>query len=205
MLTSNYVFGTTGQPQHHLQILAMNLFKLPEFAFHVEELMRQCRVPGLAIAIVQDGLVSSAAYGWALVKDEKPVTADTLFEIGLPFQIIKRRVYRAVGRRRRKPSRDPEMPLNAYIGSYWNPGYHGMEVEIKNNSLFIDATDRSPRLTLTFERESDQTKYIAHLSDYWEGGDDSLAAEFVFRGDRVVKMGLDREPIIGGTIWFGKG
>ncbi|RSM15079.1 hypothetical protein CDV31_005159 [Fusarium ambrosium] len=93
-------------------------------------------------------------------------------------------------------------PLDQYTGYYWNAGYHGMNVEIKDDALFIDATDRSMAFTLTFEHERDQTKYTAHLSDFWEGGDDLIPAEFVFDGDKAVKMGLDLEPLIGDKIWF---
>ncbi|RSM12565.1 hypothetical protein CEP52_002319 [Fusarium oligoseptatum] len=93
-------------------------------------------------------------------------------------------------------------PLDQYTGYYWNAGYHGMNVEIKDDALFIDATDRSMAFTLTFEHERDQTKYTAHLSDFWEGGDDLIPAEFVFDGEKAVKMGLDLEPLIGDKIWF---
>ncbi|RSL41466.1 hypothetical protein CEP54_015809 [Fusarium duplospermum] len=93
-------------------------------------------------------------------------------------------------------------PLDQYTGYYWNAGYHGMKVEIKDDALFIDATDRSMAFTLTFEHERDQTQYTAHLSDFWEGGDDLIPAEFVFDGDRAVKMGLDLEHMIGDKIWF---
>lgn len=77
-----------------------------------------------------------------------------------------------------------------------------MKVDINDDALFIDATDRSMAFTLTFEHERDQTQYMAHLSDFWEGGDDLIPAEFVFDGDRVVKMGLDLEPLVGDKIWF---
>ncbi|KAJ4327426.1 hypothetical protein N0V84_002198 [Fusarium piperis] len=93
-------------------------------------------------------------------------------------------------------------PLDQYTGYYWNTGYHGMKVEIKDDALFINATDRSMAFTLIFKHERDQTKYTAHLSDFWEGGDDLIPAEFVFDRDTAVKMGLDLEPLIGDKIWF---
>ncbi|UPK95635.1 hypothetical protein LCI18_006570 [Fusarium solani-melongenae] len=103
----------------------------------------------------------------------------------------------------RSESAEPQTrPLSQYMGYYWNAGYHGMKVEIKDDALFIDATDRSMGFTLVFEHQRDQTKYIAHLSDFWEGGDDLIPAEFAFDGDRAVKMGLDLEPLIGDKIWF---
>lgn len=94
------------------------------------------------------------------------------------------------------------MPLTAYTGEYIHPGYHTLTVQVKNESLFIDATDRSLGFTLTFEHVRDQTKYIAHLSDFLEGGDDSLEAEFVFEDDRAVKVGLRLENALKNMIWF---
>lgn len=93
-------------------------------------------------------------------------------------------------------------PLDEYTGYYWNDGYRGMKVEVKDDALFIDATDRSMAFTLTFEHERDQKEYTAHLSDFWEGGDDLIPAKFVFKGDTAIKMGLDLEPLTGDKIWF---
>lgn len=59
----------------------MDLFHSPEFPSHVEELMKQHHVPGLAIAIVQNETIASAGYGKASVDPPKPCTADTLFDI----------------------------------------------------------------------------------------------------------------------------
>jgi hypothetical protein len=101
-------------------------------------------------------------------------------------------------------SQSQKMPLVAYTGEYWNPGYHSLTVEIKNGKLFIDATNRSMGFTLAFDHVSEQTKYIAHLSDFLEGGDDPLEAEFNFDNDRAVKMGLNLEPELEELIWFDK-
>lgn len=95
-----------------------------------------------------------------------------------------------------------ETPLDAYVGRYWNAGYHTMTVQIKDNQLFIDATDRSMGFTMTFEHVKDQTEYIAHLKDDIELTDDPIDAEFVFEGGKAVDMGLDLEPAIKEMIWF---
>lgn len=96
------------------------------------------------------------------------------------------------------------IPLGTYTGEYWNAGYRGMTVEIKDGQLFVDASDRSMGFYLTFEHICDQTMYIAHLSDYFVGGDDECAAEFWFEGDKVVKMGIKLEEELNGLIWFDK-
>ncbi|KAK5064719.1 hypothetical protein LTR84_000553 [Exophiala bonariae] len=105
---------------------------------------------------------------------------------------------------RDRSNRDQDTPLATYIGDYCNPGYHTLVVEAKGNQLFVDATDRSNGFTLNFEHVSDQTKYIAHLSDMIEGGDDAVEAEFVFEHGRIVKLGLQLEPALEDLIWFEK-
>ena len=60
----------------------MDFFNSPIFPTYVEELLKQHHVPGLAIAIVQNGRVVSAGYGKASLDPPKPCTADTLFDIG---------------------------------------------------------------------------------------------------------------------------
>ncbi|KAH8705639.1 beta-lactamase family protein [Talaromyces proteolyticus] len=104
----------------------------------------------------------------------------------------------------RATSTPQETPLPTYVGNYSNPGYHEMNVQVKDGKLFIDATDRSMGFTLTFEHVANQTEYIAHISDWQEGGDDPVKARFVFEGKEVVKMGLDLEEDLDDLIWFVK-
>ncbi|RMY78712.1 hypothetical protein D0863_00515 [Hortaea werneckii] len=94
------------------------------------------------------------------------------------------------------------LPLDSYTGTYNNAGYHGLIVEVRDEKLFIDATDRSMGFTLTFDHVCDNSKYVAHLSDFQTGGDDPLAAEFKFESDRAVSMGLHLEPDLNQYIWF---
>ncbi|KAI0106037.1 beta-lactamase family protein [Daldinia grandis] len=93
-------------------------------------------------------------------------------------------------------------PLSAYVGKYWNPGYHTLTVQIKDEKLFVDATDRSYRCTITFDHVSDQTKYTAHLCDIYEEGDELLRAKFVFGDGRAIRLGLDYQEILNELIWF---
>lgn len=107
------------------------------------------------------------------------------------------------GQKSRSSAPQPqEMPLSAYIGSYWNPGYHGLVVQIREDVLFIDATDRSMGFTLTLEHICNGTQYNAHLSDRLDGGDDLVKAEFVIENDRVMKLGLHLETALKEMIWF---
>lgn len=59
----------------------MNLFHSDDFPIHVETLMQQNHVPGLAVAIVHGDQVASAAYGYASLNPETPCTPDTIFDI----------------------------------------------------------------------------------------------------------------------------
>lgn len=95
-----------------------------------------------------------------------------------------------------------ETPLEAYVGKYWNAGYRTITVQIKENQLFIDATDRSLGFTMKFDHVKDQTKYIAHLKDDIELAEEPVDAEFVFENGKAVDMGLDLEPAIKEMIWF---
>ena len=101
-----------------------------------------------------------------------------------------------------KPSEPQQVPLDAYTGDYWNPGYHTLTLEIKDGSLFVDATDRTMGFTLTFEHLANQTKYAAHLSDLYEGGDEHMDASFVFENDKPAKLGLRLEWGWEEMIWF---
>lgn len=100
----------------------------------------------------------------------------------------------------REESEPQKMPLSAYTGEYWNPGYRGMTVAAKDNKLYIDARDRSMGYSLVFDHVRGQTEYIAHLSPFQDGGDELLAAEFRFQNDKVIKMGIELEA--DELIWF---
>ena len=95
-----------------------------------------------------------------------------------------------------------ETPLSAYVGTYWHPGYRNLTVQIREERLFIDATDRSMGFNIVFEHVEAQTRYTAHLIDVYDEEDEPLAAEFVFNGDKAVKMGLHIEPVLKDMIWF---
>ncbi|KAJ2992221.1 hypothetical protein NUW58_g2179 [Xylaria curta] len=100
----------------------------------------------------------------------------------------------------REEAEPQEMPLSAYTGEYWNPGYHGMTVGIKEDKLFIDASDRSMGSFVALNHVRDQTEYIALLIDFQTGDDYPIDARFMFKGDRATKMGLAFEN--DDFIWF---
>jgi hypothetical protein len=95
-----------------------------------------------------------------------------------------------------------EMPLMAYTGQYRNPGYHTLTVQINDDELFIDATDRSFGFAVTFEHKAKKTEYIAHMRGIRDDSDDPIEARFELKDDRAVKLGLDLEPAMKELIWF---
>ncbi|KAI3323722.1 beta-lactamase/transpeptidase-like protein [Xylariaceae sp. AK1471] len=95
-----------------------------------------------------------------------------------------------------------EIPLTAYVGRYWHPGYHSMNLQIQDEKLFIDAIDRSMGFTLSFEHVRGQTKYTAYQCDMFDGDEDPIQAEFVLEDGHATKMGLDLEPVLKELIWF---
>lgn len=98
----------------------------------------------------------------------------------------------------------PTMPLSAYIGHYWNPGYHDLLVQIRDDALFIDATDRSMGFTLKFEHVCDGKHFNARLTDWLDGSDDLTKAEFVIEQGQVIKLGLRLENMLKEMTWFEK-
>ncbi|OOF99290.1 hypothetical protein ASPCADRAFT_204919 [Aspergillus carbonarius ITEM 5010] len=101
-----------------------------------------------------------------------------------------------------EPPQPQELPLRAYTGEYHHPGYHTLTVEAKDGQLFIDATDRSFGFTLTLDHICDQSKYIAHLSDFLEGGDVPFMAEFELANGQATRLGLDLEVDLESLVWF---
>ncbi|PLB41875.1 beta-lactamase family protein [Aspergillus candidus] len=99
-------------------------------------------------------------------------------------------------------SEPQELPLSAYVGDYWNPGYRKMTLQTVDKSLFINAPDRSFSSTLTLDHVCRQTHYIAHLIDDLEGSDEPVKVEFVLENEVAVRMGLHLEPELKQMIWF---
>ncbi|KAM0742869.1 hypothetical protein ACQRIT_003046 [Beauveria bassiana] len=105
-----------------------------------------------------------------------------------------------------KEAEPQQMPLTSYTGHYWNPGYRGLHVDIRDAQLFIDARDRSFPSTLTLRHVSGQTKYLAYAQAGESVGglpsdDEPVRAEFVFDNDRAVKFGLILDPDLD-LVWF---
>ncbi|KAK8045875.1 beta-lactamase family protein [Apiospora saccharicola] len=106
----------------------------------------------------------------------------------------------------KEPQSEPQtVPLSAYTGAYWHPGYRTLIVGIRDEKLFIDAPDRSFGFMITFEHIANNYKFKGHMAFHLSAGVDSpIDSEFVWEDDQVVRMGLDLEPDMKELIWFGK-
>ncbi|KAH6609818.1 beta-lactamase family [Trichoderma cornu-damae] len=101
-----------------------------------------------------------------------------------------------------KEPQPQKMPLSAYTGEYWNPGWRGLSVQAKDGHLFVDCSDRSYVFTLTLRHVCEQTKYIAHMKEVVGGPSVPLRAEFRFDNDVAVKLGVAFEEELEDYIWF---
>ena len=101
-----------------------------------------------------------------------------------------------------KDAEQQRLPLDAYTGQYCNKGYRCMMVEIRKGALFINATNRSEAFTLTFEHVCNQTSYVAHYTDYWEGGDEEIEAKFELSNMEAERMGIMLEDELVDYIWL---
>lgn len=93
-------------------------------------------------------------------------------------------------------------PLGDYMGKYRNAGYRTIEIGEKDGELYVDATDRSMGYTMTFKHVHDQTKFIAYMSEKFVKGDSPTKAEFVFKDDKAVKVGICLDESLKDYIWF---
>ncbi|KJZ75855.1 hypothetical protein HIM_04679 [Hirsutella minnesotensis 3608] len=95
-----------------------------------------------------------------------------------------------------------KLPLSAYTGQYWHPGYRGLKVEEKDGVLYVDGSDRSYGFTLNLKHICDQTKYIAYVCQTFEDNELPIKAEFKLDDSRAVSFGLHLEERMDEYIWF---
>jgi len=128
-------------------------------------------------------------------------------------------------RERLKYGRGSEKPIpspDAFVGTYVHPGYGTFKVKIRNEGLYIDATDRGFPCTFAFEhvrtwQDAEEvvspmrSSMIATLNPTRGSPDEHLEAQFVFgaQGDdgqnvRAMKMAILLEDTLpeGEMIWF---
>ncbi|RDA95328.1 hypothetical protein CP533_3429 [Ophiocordyceps camponoti-saundersi (nom. inval.)] len=140
----------------------------------------------------EEGLGSESESG----SDSESVTDDDEDDDGLEEEL---RQELSPGLEEPEPQK---MPLSTYTGNYSHPGYHNLKVEVKDEALYIDATDRSYGFTLTFKHICEQTKYIGYMMQSFETTDLPIKAEFRLEGNKAVRLGLHLQERVDDYIWF---
>lgn len=171
---------------------------------------RWCFVPSLDIAFVALGnAVETATLGVDLQREllDSILGPDTSPKINSDQEDKEKEENEPSPADKQNPDEPQKMPLTAYTGHYWNPGYRGMRVEVRSGHLFIDATDRAFPIELTLEHMEGQTLYRLRIrSGEAMGGmafeDPDGRAEFRFDNDRAVRMGLRVAGDLEEPIWF---
>lgn len=101
-----------------------------------------------------------------------------------------------------KELRPLEREMEDYVGRYWNVGYHEMAVEIREGKLFVDASDRSMGFYLRLEHVCDQTKFIGHLEDCYDGTKEEVPVQFKIEYGKVVSFGMKDEATYDEYVWY---
>ncbi|KAL7948733.1 beta-lactamase/transpeptidase-like protein [Trichoderma barbatum] len=101
-----------------------------------------------------------------------------------------------------KDSEPQKMPLSAYTGEFWNPGWRGIKVQVEQGQLFVDCSDRSYVFTLRLQHVCEQTKYVAVMKEVVGGVGTAMRVEFRFENDVAAKVGIMFEEQLDDYIWF---
>ncbi|KAG8417583.1 hypothetical protein J3458_005077 [Metarhizium acridum] len=101
-----------------------------------------------------------------------------------------------------KDSEPQSMPLDTYTGEYRNPGWGSLFMQIKDDRLFIDCSDRSYVFTLTFHHVCEQKKYIVLYKEVSQGPNLPMRAEFRFDNNVPVQLGIAFDEDLDDYIWF---
>jgi hypothetical protein len=101
--------------------------------------------------------------------------------------------------------KDPEplgVPLDAIAGTFHDPGYKDVVLNIKDGKLMADCQDRSFPFMLTFEHLTGN-RFKLHLYQVWDRELDKLRGEIRVEGGKVVAVGIGFDTDVpGGLIWF---
>lgn len=94
--------------------------------------------------------------------------------------------------------------LEDIAGTYHDPGYKYIEIEMKDGKLVADLDDRCFPSLLTFEHLTGN-KFVIDNLDVWGMERRKQPGEIRVDGDKVVALGVGlEEDVEGGLIWFSK-
>lgn len=95
------------------------------------------------------------------------------------------------------------VPVELLVGNYYNAGYKGLVLEVKDGKLMADCDDRCCPFILTFTHLSGNI-FVVELEDIWGGSREKLHAEFhIGQNEEIEALGVEMaEEMEGHLIWF---
>jgi len=96
-----------------------------------------------------------------------------------------------------------DIAMETIAGTYYNVGYKGLVLEMKDGKLTADCSDRCFPYIITFQHLTDKT-FIAESRGVWEGAVyATMRSEIRVEGGKVAAVGVEMEKDVkGGLIWF---
>lgn len=97
------------------------------------------------------------------------------------------------------------MPLKTFTGTFENAGYHKIIIDIQNDCLHIDGSDRSEPFHMFFEHVCENKNFIATITEV-TGEKLHWKSKFRFsEAGTVVAVGIAFvDEMEGEVIWFDK-
>ena len=94
------------------------------------------------------------------------------------------------------------VPMEAIAGRYWNEGYKGISVQMREGEVVADCTDRCFPFEITFGHLTGK-KLVAEMHDLWDDYSFKKKAEVkVDDKGRIVALGIGFEDEMKDLIWF---
>ena len=97
-----------------------------------------------------------------------------------------------------------DLPLAAYVGSYYNKGYHILQLCLAEDLLMVDCTDRSFPFMLDLRRKKGN-RFTCKLRNTVDGAATPIKVRFVLgeKSGQPRRLGIDfEESMEGDLIWF---
>ncbi|KAH7389751.1 beta-lactamase/transpeptidase-like protein [Pyrenochaeta sp. MPI-SDFR-AT-0127] len=96
-----------------------------------------------------------------------------------------------------------DVPIGSLVGKYYNAGYKGLVLEMKDGKLFANCDDRGFPFVLRFTHHLRRT-FVVESEDTWSGSTRKMKAEFrIGQGESVDALGMGLvEEMEDYFIWF---
>lgn len=96
------------------------------------------------------------------------------------------------------------VPMEALVGTYHDPGYKDLVLEMKDGNVVADCDDRCFPFVLTFEHLTG-SKFLVHNRGSWSGESRKWRGEVRIDDGKVTAVGVEFETEVKGhLIWFNR-